>query len=146
MRKYEEITGLYLQACNFVASTPQQWRDFLKSACHNYKLRFDEQLLVYRQRPDATAVLEISRWNNFGRRVNRGARGIAVFDNAATSRQRLRYYFDISDTHEVIKTREVPLWQMRPEYENEVITTLEKAFNAKFNEGATLDDAIFFRS
>lgn len=144
MRKYEEITGLYLQACNFVASTPQQWRDFLKSACHNYKLRFDEQLLVYRQRPDATAVLEISRWNNFGRRVNRGARGIAVFDNAATSRQRLRYYFDISDTHEVIKTREVPLWQMRPEYENEVITTLEKAFNAKFNEGATLDDAIFF--
>ena len=62
-------------------TAPAQWQEFLASACRNYRLSFDEQLLVYAQRPDATAVLEIERWNKrFGRWVNRGANGIAVFD------------------------------------------------------------------
>lgn len=89
-RKYDLISELYDRTCKTVVSSPQNWEAFLTSACRNYKLRFDEQLLVFAQRPDATAVLEIERWNGtFGRWVNRGATGIAVFDDASRSRQRL---------------------------------------------------------
>ena len=77
--KYDLISELYDRTCKTVVSSPQNWEAFLTSACRNYKLRFDEQFLVFAQRPDATAVLEIERWNGtFGRWVNRGATGIAV--------------------------------------------------------------------
>lgn len=73
-RKYELISELYDRTCKTVVSNPQNWQNFLRSACRNYKLRYDEQLLIYAQRPDATAVLEIERWNrSFGRWVNKGA-------------------------------------------------------------------------
>ena len=73
-RKYDLISELYNRTCKTVVSSPKSWQDFLTSACRNYKLRFDEQLLVFAQRPDATAVLEIERWNGtFGRWVNKGA-------------------------------------------------------------------------
>ena len=112
-RKYDLISELYEKTAQEVVSYPQYWEVFLRSACRNYKLRFDEQLLVFAQRPDATAVLEIERWNNlFGRWVNRGAKGIAVFEDADRSRQRLTHYFDISDTHESRYSRPVPLWRM----------------------------------
>ena len=108
---------------------PGQWQAFLTTACRNYKLSFDEQLLVYAQRPDAIAVLEIERWNKqFGRWVNRGATGIAVFDGETKGRTRLKYYFDISDTHPGRFSRRVPIWQMRPEYEKEVIEALENRY------------------
>ena len=69
-RKYELISELYDRTCKTVVSNPQNWKNFLQSACRNYKLRFDEQLLIFAQRPDATAVLEIERWNtSFGRWV-----------------------------------------------------------------------------
>ena len=127
-RKYEIITELYRRAASGV-TTPQEWRKFLSAACRNYKLPFDEQLLIYAQRPDATAVLEIERWNKqFGRWVNRGATGIAVFD--AEHAGRLKYYFDISDTNEGRFSRPVPLWHMRPEYEPEVIEALENSFGS----------------
>ena len=128
-RKYDLISELYNRTCKTVASNPQNWQAFLRSACRNYKLRFDEQLLVYAQRPDATAVLEIERWNGtFGRWVNKGATGIAVFDDVSRSRQRLIHYFDISDTHESRYSRPVPIWAMKPEYEQDVIETLESTF------------------
>ena len=128
-RKYDLISELYNRTCKTVVSNPQNWKAFLRSACRNYKLRFDEQLLVYAQRPDATAVLEIERWNGtFGRWVNKGATGIAVFDDVSRSRQRLIHYFDISDTHESRYSRPVPIWTMKPEYENEIIETLESTF------------------
>ena len=128
-RKYDLISELYNRTCKTVASNPQNWQVFLRSACRNYKLRFDEQLLVYAQRPDATAVLEIERWNGtFGRWVNKGATGIAVFDDVGRSRQRLIHYFDISDTHESRYSRPVPIWTMKPEYEQDVIETLESTF------------------
>ena len=128
-RKYDLITELYSRTCQSVVSSPKNWQSFLSSACRNYKLRFDEQLLVFAQRPDATAVLEIEHWNrNFGRWVNRGAKGIAVFDDANHNRQRLKHYFDISDTHESRNTRPVPIWSMKPEYEEEVIEALEGTF------------------
>ena len=114
----------------------------LSAACRNYKLRFDEQLLIYAQRPDATAVLEIERWNrSFGRWVNRGAKGIAVFEDADRNRQRLTHYFDISETHESRYSRPVPLWNMKAEYEPDVIETLESSFGTLENK-STLADAI----
>ena len=123
-------------------SNPQNWQAFLASACRNYKLRYDEQLLVYAQRPDATAVLEIEQWNKiFGRWVNRGARGIAVFADENRSRQRLTHYFDISDTHESRYSRTVPIWDMRQEYEADVIETLESTFGEIENK-SSLAEAI----
>ena len=134
-RKYELISELYDRTCKTVVSNPQNWQNFLQSACRNYKLRFDEQLLIFAQRPDATAVLEIERWNtSFGRWVNKGAKGIAVFEDADRSRQRLTHYFDISDTHESRYSRPVPLWNMRDEYAASVIETLESTFGELENK------------
>ena len=126
MSKYQTITALYESTVTDVTATPAEWAAFLRSACRNYKCRFDEQLLIYAQRPDATAVLEIEKWNGqFGRWVNRGAKGIAVFDDTG---KHLKHYFDISDTHESRTSRPVPIWQMKPENEAEVIETLESSF------------------
>lgn len=141
-RKYDLITELYDRTCKTVVRNPQNWEAFLRSACRNFKLRFDEQLLIYAQRPDATAVLEIERWNgSFGRWVNRGARGIAVFEDADRSRQRLTHYFDISDTHESRYSRPVPIWQMKPEYSDDIIDTLESTFGELENK-ASLETAV----
>lgn len=125
---YKALTELYRETQRKVTA-PDQWRAFLASACRNYRLSFDEQLLVYAQRPDATAVLEIERWNRqFGRWVNRGANGIAVFDGEHNGKLRLKYYFDISDTHEARFPRPVPLWTVREEYAPDIIETLENSF------------------
>ena len=130
-RRYETITELYRKTVAGLAA-PQAWQSFLTTACHNFRLPFDEQVLLYAQRPDATAVLPIegkNGWNQrFGRWVNRGATGIAVFDGDAVGRSRLKYYFDISDTHESRFARPVPIWTMRPEYEPAVIEALENSF------------------
>lgn len=130
-RRYETITELYHETIAGLAA-PQVWQSFLTTACHNFRLPFDEQVLLFAQRPDATAVLPIdgkNGWNQrFGRWVNRGATGIAVFDGDAVGRSRLKYYFDISDTHESRFARPVPIWTMRPEYEPAVTEALENSF------------------
>ena len=141
-RKYDFISELYNRTCKTVVANPARWEAFLRSACYNYRLRFDEQLLVHAQRPDATAVLQIDDWNQkFGRWVNRGAHGIAVFEDADQRRQRLVHYFDISDTHPSRFSRRVPIWQMRDEYTAEVIDTLESTFG-ELNDKETLAVAI----
>ena len=141
-RKYDFISELYNRTCKMVVANPESWEAFLRSACYNYRLRFDEQLLVHAQRPDATAVLQIDDWNQkFGRWVNRGAHGIAVFEDADKRRQRLVHYFDISDTHPSRFSRRVPIWQMRDEYTAEVIDTLESTFG-ELNDKETLAVAI----
>lgn len=141
-RKYDLMTELYDRTTKVISGNPESWQAFLRSACNNFKLRFDEQLLIYAQRPDATAVLEIERWNgSFGRWVNRGARGIAVFEDVDRSRQRLMYYFDISDTHESRYSRPVPIWQMKPEYTDEIIETLESTFG-ELESRDTLESAV----
>ena len=128
-KKYELISDLYEQISIEVTRDPQTWRLFLKTACRNYKLRFDEQLLLFAQRPDATAVLEIERWNTaFGRWVNRGAKGIAVFEDSSGKSQRLKYYFDITDTHGTKRSREVPVWKMSDEYQSDVTEALKNTF------------------
>ena len=128
-RKYELITELYRETQRSVTA-PQNWQRFLTAASYNYRLSFDEQLLVYAQRPDATAVLEIERWNRqFGRWVNRGATGIAVFDGDHNGRSRLKHYFDISDTHETRVSRPVvPIWRVAEEYTPDIIETLDNSF------------------
>ena len=141
-RKFDLISELYERTCFAVTDNPVNWQSFLKTAGRNFRLRFDEQLLIYAQRPDVTAVLEIERWNGtFGRWVNRGAKGIAVFEDADRSRQRLIHYFDISDTHESRHSRPVPIWEMRPEYEAEVIETLENTFGA-VNDTTSIENVV----
>ena len=139
--RYKALTELYQETQRKVTALAE-WQQFLTSACRNYRLSFDEQLLVYAQRPDATAVLEIERWNKrFGRWVNRGANGIAVFDGEHSGKQRLKYYFDVSDTHEGRFSRPVPLWTVRPEYAPDIIEALENSFGEleqKDNLGAAL--------
>lgn len=127
-RKYELITELYERTQKSVTD-PSKWQEFLSSACQNYKLPFDEQLLIYAQHPDATAVLEIEKWNRlFGRWVNRGATGIAVFNRSFTNANRLKYYFDISDTHESRLSRKVPIWEVEKKDYEEIIEALENSF------------------
>lgn len=131
-RRYEQITELYRQSIREITSRPENWTSFLCSACRNYRLPFDELVLIYAQRPDATAVLPIegkNGWNKrFGRWVNRGATGIAVFDREYVHGTRLKYYFDISDTHESRFARPVPLWEVQSGQEADVIESLENRF------------------
>lgn len=144
--KFNLISQLYEKTAQDVVASADAWRAFLRAACNNYKLRFDEQLLIFAQKPDATAVLEIERWNKmFGRWVNRGAHGIAVFEDADRSKQRLIYYFDISDTHESEISKPVPIGKMKLEYTEDVIGTLGNTFG-KLEHADTLDMAVLSAS
>ena len=129
--KYQLVTDLYLQTTQEIA-TPEIWPQFLKTACYNFRLSFDKQILLYAQRPEATAVLPIDGphgWNRrFGRWVNRGTKGIALLDSNSHGQTQLRYYFDIADTHAGRNPRPVPIWQVRPEYYQEIVEVLENSF------------------
>ena len=127
--KYQLITELYRRTGVAVAKNPQAWQGFLSSACRNYKCRFDEQLLIYAQRPDAVAVAKLETWNRqFKRWVNKDSKGIAVFDPKGR-RNTLKYYFDMSDTHEgYYGSRPVPIWQMDERYEQAVMERLSDRF------------------
>ena len=137
--KYQLITELYRRTGRDVTRNPQAWQGFLSSACRNYKCRFDEQLLIYAQRPDAVAVAEIGTWNRlFKRWVNKDSKGIAVFDPKGR-RNTLKYYFDVSDTHEgYYGSRPVPIWQMDKRYEQPVMERLADRFGG--TEGGDLAD------
>ena len=127
--KYQLITELYRRTGVAVAKNPQAWQGFLSSACRNYKCRFDEQLLIYAQRPDAVAVAKLETWNRqFKRWINKDSKGIAVFDPKGR-RNTLKYYFDVSDTHEgYYGSRPVPIWQMDERYEQAVMERLSDRF------------------
>ncbi len=137
--KYQLITELYRRTGRDVTRNPQAWQGFLSSACRNYKCRFDEQLLIYAQRPDAVAVAEIGTWNRlFKRWVNKDSKGIAVFDPKGR-RNTLKYYFDVSDTHEgYYGSRPVPIWRMDKRYEQPVMERLADRFGG--TEGGDLAD------
>ena len=138
--KFQLITELYDQTVQSVTGSYQSWTGFLRAACYNYKCPFDEQLLIYAQRPDATAVLEMERWNRqFGRWVNRGAKSIAVFGD--DGQNCLKLYFDVSDTHASRFARPLPIWTMHPAFEPEVIETLEATFG-NLSEKGNLADAV----
>ena len=135
--KLQRITELYHDTLKEVTKDTQSWTAFLSSASMNYKLPFDEQLLVYAQRPDATAVLELEKWNKvFGRWVVRGSKGIAVLSDSSPSG--MKHYFDISQTAPGTNARPVPVWSMAPEYGVDVAEALEAAFGES-DEATTLN-------
>ena len=143
--KFQFITELYSRTLTKLTSDYESWTGFLRAACYNYKCPFDEQVLIYAQRPNATAVLELEKWNRqFGRWVNAGATGIAVIDEAR-GKGRLKHYFDITDTHTTPASRAVPLWSMEESYTERVIETLEATFGT-LTEKDTLPDAILSAS
>ena len=138
--KFQFITELYDQTVQSVTGSYQSWTGFLRAACYNYKCPFDDQILIYAQRPDATAVLEMERWNRqFGRWVNRGSKSIAVFGD--DGQNCLKLYFDVSDTHASRFARPLPIWTMHPAFEPEVIETLEATFG-NLTEKENLADAV----
>lgn len=138
--KFQLITELYDQTVQSITGSYQSWTGFLRAACYNYKCPFDDQILIYAQRPDATAVLEMERWNRqFGRWVNRGAKSIAVFGD--DGQNCLKLYFDVSDTHASCFARPLPIWTMHPAFEPEVIETLEATFG-NLAEKENLADAV----
>lgn len=129
--KYQFITELYNETLLRVTGNSGRWTAFLRAACYNYKCSFDEQILIYAQHPSATAVLELDKWNNqFGRWVNKGASGIAVFDDAH-GKGRLKYYFDVADTHETRRSHPLPIWEMDAAFTDRVIETLENTFGIR---------------
>ena len=130
-KKYDLITDLYAEAAKEVTASPENWMSFLCSACRNFRLPFDEQILIYAQHPEASAVLPMKVWNEkFGRWIKRDSKGIAVFDKDSP-KLRLKYYYDVSDTQEGRfrrLLRPVPLWEVPEEYQPDVRETLANAF------------------
>lgn len=130
-KKYDLITDLYVETVKEVTASPENWLAFLRSACRNFRLPFDDQILIYAQRPEASAVLPMKVWNEkFGRWVKRDSKRIAVFDKDSP-KLRLKYYYDVSDTQEGRYRRllrPVPLWEVPEEYQPDVRETLANAF------------------
>lgn len=142
--RFELISALYDDVSKDVIRSPSNWQEFLKSSCNNYGLPFSEQLLVYAQKPDAVAVLPMASWNRrFGRWINKGAKGIALFDVSNRNYPRLKYVFDVSDTHEGDQAKEVPIWHMKDDYTDNVIKTLENVFGAVDNQ-SDLSGAVIY--
>ena len=131
--KYQSVVALYNTTLQEVTARPENWMAFLKTASTNFRLPFDEQLLVHAQRPDVTAVLTTERWNRrFGRWVKPGSKGIAVFDKQS-DRLHMKHYFDLSDTKEgwnKSRVRPVPLWRVQETHHPAIIETLEDTFGA----------------
>ncbi len=130
-RKDEFLSQLLSSKTQEIVSSPRNYTAFLQTAAQNYKYRFQEQVLIHAQRPDATACAEIGVWNRLGRWVNRGATGIALLRDPNLP-YRIRYVFDVSDTNSR-ENREISLWRMKPEYESEVMDTLQSRFQYDFD-------------
>lgn len=145
VKKFDLITQMYEEAILDVTETPENWIAFLKSASKNYRLPFDEQLLVHVQRPEATAVLSMKKWNEkFGRWVKRDAKGIAVFDKGSDN-IKLKYYFDVSDTREgkfKRLVRPVSLWSVMESQREAVKDALVNTFGVSDGDKKELDMVI----
>lgn len=131
-RKDEILSQMLSSKTQEIVSSPGKYTAFLQTAARNYKYGFQEQVLIHTQRPDATACAEIGVWNRLGRWVNRGATGIALLRDPNLP-YRIRYVFDVSDTNSR-ENREISLWQIKPEYESEVMDTLQSRFQYDFDE------------
>ena len=133
-KRVDLITELYDRSIREITEKPENWMDFLRFACRNFRLPFDEQVLVYVQRPDAEKALSMEDWRSkFGRWVKRDSKGIAVFDKQAPV-MRLKYYYDVSDTREgrfKRLVRPVPLWEMEEENKAVVRETLANTFGVE---------------
>ena len=128
MRKYKLISALAEETAKEVVRNEENWRRYLNTASRLYKYPFKEQLLIYAQRPEATACASIEIWNEkMHCWVNKGAKGIALIDEDSFSG--LKYVFDISDVHKARRIGQFPnLWEMREEHMESVISRLEKTY------------------
>lgn len=127
--KYVEVRKIYKDTINEVLENTDTWLSFLRSASWNFKYNFDDQILIYAQRPNATACAEMTEWNNKirpRRWVNKDSKGIAIYAKEG-SELPLRFVFDVSDTHNY-KNTPYKLWEIKPEYENEIIEALDVKF------------------
>lgn len=132
-RKEREITELYLQTIKEISSNADNWLSFLKRASYNYKYRFDEQVLIYAQRPDATAVAETKDWNvKLKRWINKNSKYIALMTEK-DGNLGLRFVYDVSDTNSNVYHRKFKLWTAEEKYHKEIIETLEDRFGKMEN-------------
>lgn len=125
-KKYDIILETLNRVAKDITDRPNNYMSFLITAANNHKYRFEEQLLIYAQKPNATACAEVDTWNKLGRWVNRGTKGIALIVNRNTP-YKLRHVFDISDTNSLYG-HTVEVWQMKPHYEEAVRDALENSF------------------
>lgn len=142
MSKLQDIRNLVQEHAVSVSSSPGDWMDYMDTASRLYRYSFSDQLLIHAQRPDATACASLELWNEkMLRWVNRGARGIALFDETWQN-TKLRYVFDISDTHMVAGGRSPYLWKMQEHQREEILTHLAEAYALEEKDAATLQDAL----
>lgn len=142
MSKLQDIRNLVQEHAVSVSSSPGDWMDYMDTASRLYRYSFSDQLLIHAQRPDATACASLELWNEkMLRWVNRGARGIALFDETWQN-TKLRYVFDISDTHMVAGGRSPYLWQMQEHQREEILTHLAEVYALEEKDTATLQDAL----
>ena len=128
MTKYEKISVLAKETARSIGENKESWMNYLDVASRLYKYPFEDQILIYAQRPDATACAPLEMWNEkMFCWVNRGARGIALFDETWQN-TKLRYVFDISDTHMVAGGRSPYLWQMQEHQREEILTHLAEVY------------------
>lgn len=126
-KKLDSIVELAAQKTREISANSGNYMAFLTTAAHNFKYNFRDQLLIYAQKPDATACAQIDFWNKHGRYVNRGTRGIALLVDTDQG-YKLRYVFDMSDTNSR-QGRVIPIWKMEPRYEDAVIEALENSYS-----------------
>lgn len=124
--KYDLTVNLSAYTAHELSVNPQNYMAFLTTAARNYKYSFEDQLLIFAQKPGATACAEIATWNRLGRLVNKGTKGITLLVNRDIP-YKLRHVFDLSDTNS-LRGHEIKLWQMRSRYEESVFETLKNAF------------------
>lgn len=142
MSKLQDIRNLAQEHAVSVSSSPGDWMDYMDTASRLYRYSFSDQLLIHAQRPDATACASLELWNEkMLRWINRGAKGIALFDETWQN-TKLRYVFDISDTHMVAGGRSPYLWQMQEHQREEILTHLEEVYGLEEKDTATLQDAL----
>ena len=142
MSKLQDIRDLAQEHAVSVSGSPRDWMDYMDTASRLYRYSFSDQLLIHAQHPEATACASLELWNEkMFRWVNRGARGIALLDETG-QHTRLRYVFDISDTHMVAGGRSPYLWQMQEHQREEILTHLAEVYALEEKDAATLQDAL----
>ncbi len=127
-KKEKQITELYFETALNIGKNADNWISFLKRASYNYKYRFDEQVLIYAQKPNAIACAETTIWNKKLKRwINKGSKGIALITEK-DGELGLRFVFDVSDTNSDVYGRKFKLWQAEEKYANDIIEALEDKF------------------
>ena len=142
MARLDEIRGLAEYHAAHISSSPRDWMNYLDTAARLYRYPFMDQLLIHAQRPKATACASLELWNEkMLRWVNRGAKGIALLDETM-QKTRLRYVFDIQDTHKVKGGRTPYLWRLQEKQQEELLNHLEEVYGLEAKDTGSLSDAL----